>query len=596
MNKEKLKMIVEKEDAREFSNFLLELKREEILKLSGKEYDEILKLCGKLKGNKKLLQEKFLSVYYYKGAGHLKKAMGGKNSIENALISKFCFNLFLSLLFSGNLAYAEMLTNKGSSLIILAEQGIETESNLKESVKCFEEAAQIFQIEKSDLNLAKSVMNKGNSLRILADMGIDTENNIKNALNCFDEASSIFKKELSDLNYALTIMNKGCIYTTLANKSIEPESNLNLSIENLDNAAKIFRMEKSDLNLAKSVMNKGNSIRILADMGIDTENNIKNALNCFDEASSIFKKELSDLNYAQTMNIKGISYKILAERDIEKEKNFEMAISCYIEAENTFYEKSYFLPFIYTSYNHILVLWWKYKETKNDNYLKDAIIISKKARKESVKVVHPVKERLLDFSIQIYDTLTELEASSKESYEEIQKKMDEMLSHLSILSDSTFRIETKTDIILKHVQKIENLCNRILADLEESGIKLQDEDKEELKKFADDVIKANQEQISKFTEELIDFFRDPKLQKEIENEAPKYKSTVNKIFLRIKHIINELGIALGAAITAEEIIPYIESIMHQITILSGISPGLAATLILIPLISIKTKTLKEECY
>ena len=56
-------------------------------------------------------------------------------------------------------------------------------------------------------------------------------------------------------------------------------------------------------------------------------------------------------------------------------------------------------------------------------------------------------------------------------------------------------------------------------------------------------------------------------------------------------MLNELGIALSAAVTAEELLPHIEAIMHQITILSEINPGLASTLILIPLITIK-ETLK----
>jgi hypothetical protein len=47
MDIEKLKKIVEKEDIKEFCDFSLELEREEILKLSGGEYDEVMELCSK---------------------------------------------------------------------------------------------------------------------------------------------------------------------------------------------------------------------------------------------------------------------------------------------------------------------------------------------------------------------------------------------------------------------------------------------------------------------------------------------------------------------------------------------------------------------
>ena len=55
MNIEKLKKTVEKEDIKEFCNIFLELERDEILKLSEKEYDEVMELCGKLKGIEKLM-------------------------------------------------------------------------------------------------------------------------------------------------------------------------------------------------------------------------------------------------------------------------------------------------------------------------------------------------------------------------------------------------------------------------------------------------------------------------------------------------------------------------------------------------------------
>ena len=69
-------------------------------------------------------------------------------------------------------------------------------------------------------------------------------------------------------------------------------------------------------------------------------------------------------------------------------------------------------------------------------------------------------------------------------------------------------------------------------------------------------------------------------------------NTIKKTLIKITEIINELGIALTAAVTAEELLPHIDAIMHQIHIFSGFNPGLASTFILLPLIAIKTRTMK----
>jgi len=502
MNIEKLKKIVEKEDIKEFCEFFLELERGEILKLSKKEYDEVMELCSKLKGNERLAQVvEFLQFLYDEGVEVFGNAMKGRSVLKNVLISRFYFDCFLNLSTKKNWDYATTLMNKGNSLSILAEQGIETENNLRESIDCFDEAAPIFKREKSDLNHARTLMNKGICLRSLAEQGIETENNLRKSIDCFDEAVPIFKREKSDLSHASTLVNKG------------------------------------------------------------------------------------------------ISLSILAEQGIETENNFERGISCYVEAEDIFFKNSSFLGFVITSFNHCLALWRKYTETKEDIYLENAIEIAKKARKESAHVVHPAKEQLIDLLIQVYDTLKDKpKASKKESYEEMHKKINEVLTHVSMLPEmrkDIRGIEVKTNIIIEYVQRIETSCTRIIHDLEESGVKLREEDKEELKTLADDLRRGNKEQLINFTNELIKFLKDPKLQKEIENKAPKEsKSVVKKTFNKITRILNELGIALSAAITAEALLPHIEAIMDQITVLSEISPAFASTLILIPLITLKVRTVK----
>jgi tetratricopeptide (TPR) repeat protein len=604
MDIEKLKKIVEKEDIKQFCDFFLELERGEILKLSGEEYDEVMELCSKLKGNEQLAQVvEFSSFILNEGYEALKGATKGRNISENALISKFYFDFFFSLSIKRDWDYASALTNKGINLGVLAEQGIEAESNLKESVKCFDEAVPIFKNEQSDWDYASALMNKGNSLMVLANLRIEAESNLKESVKCFDEATLIFKRDKSALDYARTLMNKGNSLMVLANLGIETENNLRKSIECIDEAAPIFKRESAALDYAKTLGNKGISLRILANLGIETENNLRKSIECIDEAAPIFEKARSDIGYAKTLVNKGISLIGLVERGIETENNFESAISSYVEAEDIFYEKTSFLMFVVTSFNHCTALWWKYTETKEDNYLENAIEIAKKAREESAHIVHPIKERLVDHLIQIYEIFKDKgRAAEKALYEEMRKKREEALPYLQYLPylsmlpemrEDIIEIKVKTTTILEHVRGIETSCNRIIHDLEKSGVKLREKDKEELKTLAGDLKKANKEQLTNFTNELIKLLKDPKLKKEIEKKAPKErKSVVKKTFSKITGILNELGIALGAAVTAEALLPHIEAIMDQITILSEISPTLASTLILIPLIALKVKTVK----
>ena len=154
------------------------------------------------------------------------------------------------------------------------------------------------------------------------------------------------------------------------------------------------------------------------------------------------------------------------------------------------------------------------------------------------------------------------------------------------------RIEDKSNKILEHVQRIESSCDQIIQDIEEKGVKLRAEDKRELKTLADDLRAANKEQLTQFTQELVKLLEDPKIPQELEQQAPKQRSRIKGAFSSIGRIANELGIAVGAAVTAEGLLPHIEALMAQIGAISHINPALAAALILIPLVTLKERTLK----
>ena len=199
------------------------------------------------------------------------------------------------------------------------------------------------------------------------------------------------------------------------------------------------------------------------------------------------------------------------------------------------------------------------------------------------------KAYIFDEAMELVDTRKPKE---KGGVRDISAIRDEVKETKEMISEGFKKSSEEHEEMLKHFQMIEGSCDKIIHDLEENGVKINDQNKEELKTLADDLKRANEEQLTGFTTELRKLFQDSATRNKIEKSALKEdKSLVKKTFGKI---LNELGIALSAAVTAEELLPHIEVVMRQITILNGINPGLVSTLILLPLIALKVRTVKRS--
>jgi len=237
--------------------------------------------------------------------------------------------------------------------------------------------------------------------------------------------------------------------------------------------------------------------------------------------------------------------------------------------------------------------------TKAENYVYPTC----KEVRELIKIRNPVElekrvEALIPNLIFMGEGLPEDErifvhhkVENISSAEYLEDKLG-LINEIIVFVIPHIRLSEKIDELLGHIKKIESSCNQIILDIEERGVKLREEDKQELKTLADDLREANKEQLINFTKELINLFKNPQIKNELEKQSPKEKSLIKRAFSTIKGALTELGIALSAAVTAEGLLPHIEAIMSQVGIISHINPALAAGLILIPLVALKERTLK----
>ena len=132
MDIQKLQKNVEKEDKKEFCVFLMDLEKDEILKLSDNEYAKLMKLI-------KLFSPKVSDIIALKeyifneGLEAITEANEYKKVLKNSLLARFYFDCAINLSVEKDLNYASAMMNKGISLSRLADWGEESEKNLRES-------------------------------------------------------------------------------------------------------------------------------------------------------------------------------------------------------------------------------------------------------------------------------------------------------------------------------------------------------------------------------------------------------------------------------------------------------------------------------
>ncbi|ODS36516.1 MAG: hypothetical protein A7316_09955 [Candidatus Altiarchaeales archaeon WOR_SM1_86-2] len=449
-----LKRIVDKEDISEFCEFLMDMERDEILKLSDGQYDEVMRLIKKF--SSRVAEIPQLRYFIFNECYEAVKADEGKNVLENSLLARFHHDCYLSLSVEEDLNYALIRGNKGIVLFKLARLGEKPEKNLMISVKCFKKAASIFEIENWDLQYGAMLVSKGDALLGLAELGINTKRNIRESIDCYDAVLPMLK-------------------------------------------------EKSDEGCASALVGKGVCFLKLAELGINTEN------------------------------------------------NFNSAIENYKEAEKLSHKK-FPLIFVTASSNHCLALWWKFRETEEDDYLIDARKIGKRA-KDATPFVHPEKDRLVNLINEINDVLADTVEPLKKG---VYKKFDaeamkylRMLPEINVMLKKEFREQRQ---FRKEQRRVNEIITQKLEDLKK--------DHKEQKEVLERIIQIHNESGIEGIEKICEAIKESE-EKILNSISENKKSSAKKLIEKISKGIKWINMCYTTKEVAEKVPGTIEKVAEK---------------------------------
>ena len=386
---------------------------------------------------------------------------------------------------------------------------------------------------------------------------------------------------IRDKNYTSALVYRGISLLSLAKQGVDTIENLKESMKCYDAAASIFKREKSELNYAGTMMNKGSSLLSLAEQGVDTIENLKESMKCCDAAASIFKREKSELNYSSTMMSKGNSLLSLAEQGVIAEKNFALALKLFNEAEDIFLEKGSLLMFVVASANHIIILWWKFQETKNEHYLKQAKKLCEQALTIAPRITHPAKEKIIELLNRINAILADKYLALDESV--LQKIFD----YVKALP----RIEKKIDLIL---HSIKFYTKQIIENIKRSGVAVSKDLAKSFTNLAEDLNGLNEQNQRKLLEELSRLLKDSSFQNALLNQSPPEKrASIRSILQRIRETVNDIAGHIPAALLAHQIYIYFDRLLGEVLYLTDIHSALVKGMVLLPLITFKNRLSKS---
>lgn len=138
------------------------------------------------------------------------------------------------------------------------------------------------------------------SYQLLADLGVESEDNLKQSLKLLGEASAFSE----GFEYAQTIGNMGAAYLSLAQHGSNREINLKMSIKLLDEAQKIFEELKTEgIHSAFAAQNQGLAHLWLATFGIEPQKNLEKSIQLQKYARENFPKD--NIDFGRSMMNQG---------------------------------------------------------------------------------------------------------------------------------------------------------------------------------------------------------------------------------------------------------------------------------------------------
>jgi hypothetical protein len=422
-----LECSIANKDKRMFIETVFDLPADVIVGFTQEEFSHVLNISRQIDIHD---VEDLFSFLLSEGAFYQKNVKNGIDELNNSLLSRFYYSLFISL--SGNdkqkLKYA-LITN---SLVCLklSALGVDSRENLETVIRFSIDARRIFS--KTSIDYAVALVNEGSARQSLAEMGIDSKKNFENSICLYGYARKIFSK--TSVEYAGVLMNEGNARARLAEMGISIKKNLENAVYLYEGAREIIYNTNTKYDLteyALVLMSEGNVRQSLADIGIDSRKNLEIAISLQREAQRLFSKTSS--HYSLALVNEGSTRQSLADMGVDSRKNLENAVCLYEASRKILLKKSsdYALSLMNESSARIKLADMGVDSRKN---LETAIIISKNAqgiysKKSAYYALTLVNE------VSARERLEEIDTNDRENFEKSKKLYLESISILEELED-----------------------------------------------------------------------------------------------------------------------------------------------------------------
>ncbi|MCQ1537228.1 hypothetical protein FTO70_16405, partial [Methanosarcina sp. KYL-1] len=224
-----LESAVTNNDKNLFIETIFDLPADVIVGFTKEEFSHIISISGLI--NLQQVDELF-DFLENEGFFFLEKVSEGINELNNSLLGRFYYSLFISLSGNNKERVKSALINNAVACCKLAEMSVDSRANLETAVYLCDEAQKIFPKTGSDY--AYALVNEGNARKALAEMGVGSIANLEKAVVLYDEAQNIFPKTGSDYAYAL--VNEGNARKALAEMGVGSIANLEKAVVLYDEA------------------------------------------------------------------------------------------------------------------------------------------------------------------------------------------------------------------------------------------------------------------------------------------------------------------------------------------------------------------------
>jgi tetratricopeptide (TPR) repeat protein len=184
------------------------------------------------------------------------------------------------------------------------------EADLRQALKCYQRAAQLFRHSGAPEDLAAIQMNEGSAWQGL---GGDVRGNLRKAIDCYHQALRVFTLAAHPAEYALIHNNLATAYLKMPMIDERDTMRQALAVQSIQEALKVYTIEEYPREYAMVQNNLGNALQYLPTG--DRAEKLDRAIGAYHEALRVRSHEHSPVEYAVTLNNMANAYANLPAED-----------------------------------------------------------------------------------------------------------------------------------------------------------------------------------------------------------------------------------------------------------------------------------------